>query len=319
MKVKIFGIRGSMSVSSPENVVYGGNTTCLQISSSCIPSGVALAVDAGTGLLPLSMGAVKAGLKKLVVLMTHWHHDHTQGITMAPHTFMGDEVVLYGPEDHGIGPKEVMEQLMKEPFFPVNYKKVKNRFTCKPMDNIGTEVIIIHPKHGIHKIQISEYHKAVSEGEKGRVCNGRCLLSECLVVLMYRTTHPEQTISYRFIEMPTQKTFVFLTDHECTAAFPTDLVNHVKNADVLIVDGQYSKVRYDSATAGFGHATPEYCAQLAHKCNVKTFGITHHDPFATDSDVEMRLEEAKAELVKLGSSIKAESIFACACYQEVEV
>jgi ribonuclease BN (tRNA processing enzyme) len=136
---------------------------------------------------------------------------------------------------------------------------------------------------------------------------------------MYRTTHPEQTISYKFIEMPTGKTFVFLTDHECTAALPMDLATHLRNADLLIADGQYSKDRYEATTAGYGHATPEYCAQLAYKCGVKALGITHHDPFASDAEVSCRVAEARLEFEILSGKTLTQNVFACACYQEVEV
>lgn len=319
MKITLYGVRGSMSVSSPQTVRYGGNTTCLEIHSKCLPEGMALAVDAGTGLPPLSLRAFSRGLKKLVVLMTHYHHDHTQGITMAPHTFGGEEIAMYGPEDHGVGPKQVMELLMREPVFPVNFEKLAHRFRCKPMKNIGTQVLIIHPEAGVHLIQMSEYNKARAAGSNGRVCNGKCLLIECLVVLMYRTTHPEQTISYRFIEMPTGKVFVFLTDHESTAALPADLRAHVANADLLIADGQYAQTVYDERTAGFGHATPEYCALLAHRTGVKCLGITHHDPNASDSDVDARVAEAKAEAVRLGNQALADRTFGAACYQEIEI
>lgn len=319
MKVTLFGVRGSMSVSSPQTVLYGGNTTCLEIHSECLPKGMALAVDAGTGLPPLSQRAFGRGLKRLVVLMTHYHHDHTQGITMAAHTFAGDNVTMFGPEDHGVGPKQVMELLMREPLFPVNFEKLAHNFTLKPMKNIGTEAIVVHPTEGVHKIKMSEYNKARAPGSNGRVCNGKCLLSECLVVLMYRTVHPEQTISYRFIEMPTGKTFVFLTDHESTAALPADLRKHVAGADLLIADGQYSQKVYVERTAGFGHATPEYCAQLAHETGVSRLGITHHDPNASDEDVDARVAEAKAEAVRLGNQKLADNTFGCACYQEIEV
>jgi len=319
MKVTLFGTRGSMSVSSPQTVRYGGNTTCLEIHSECLPKGMALAVDAGTGLPPLSGRALGRGLKNLVVLMTHYHHDHTQGVTMAAHTFAGEEVVIFGPEDHGVGPKQVMECLMVEPLFPVNFGKLAHRFKCKPMKNIGTEVLIIHPVEGVHKISVSEYNKARVSGSNGRVCNGKCLLVECLVVLMYRTTHPEQTISYRFVEMPTGKVFVFLTDHESTAGLPTDLRRHVADADLLVADGQYAQQVYENHTAGFGHATPEYCALLAHRAGVKRLGITHHDPNASDEDVDARVAEAKAEAVRLGNQGLADNTFGCACYQEIEI
>jgi ribonuclease BN (tRNA processing enzyme) len=136
---------------------------------------------------------------------------------------------------------------------------------------------------------------------------------------MYKTTHPEQTVSFRIEERPTGKVFVFLTDHECTAALPANLLKHVQGADLLVQDGQYPMDAYETRFGGFGHATPEYCATVAHRAEVKRLGITHHDINATDADVGLRLAEAKRQARELGNPRLAESIFACACYQKIDV
>jgi ribonuclease BN (tRNA processing enzyme) len=137
---------------------------------------------------------------------------------------------------------------------------------------------------------------------------------------MYKTAHPEYTVSYRFEERPTGKVFVFLTDHENTDGFPNNLLHHLRGADLLVQDGQYSDEVYRARTSGFGHGTPEYCVKLAQRASVKRLGITHHDPDASDVDVEQRIVEAKQFAGEVESSLEfIENIFVCADYQTIEV
>ena len=50
MRVKIFGSRGSIAVSGPESIRYGGNTAAIEVKGR---DGTILILDAGTGIRPL--------------------------------------------------------------------------------------------------------------------------------------------------------------------------------------------------------------------------------------------------------------------------
>lgn len=80
MRIHMAGTRGSGPVSGAQSIWHGGNTTCVRVESECLPSDHWLAIDAGTGSIPLSWDFLKHGGKALTVLQTHFHHDHTQGL-----------------------------------------------------------------------------------------------------------------------------------------------------------------------------------------------------------------------------------------------
>lgn len=322
MKFRTWGTRGSVSVSSPEKIRFGGNTTCLEVVSECLPKGHGFALDCGTGYVPFTDALLARGIMKVDVLMTHLHHDHTMGMPLAGHPFFdGAHTTVWGPYEHGIGPKEMLEYLFHQPFFPVEFASVKHRFTTHNLAVIGTQVLLIHPVGGFQLHAMDVFRRADASGQQLPFKGGKKFpISECLVVFMYRTVHPEYTVSYRFEERPTGRVGVFLTDHERTAAFPADLVRHVNGAHLFIEDGQYSKTVYETRTAGFGHATPEYCVELAWRCKVGKLGLTHHDPRAKDNTVAERLAEAKAHAEQIGCDPKfVEAIFACADYEELDV
>ncbi|PKO60652.1 MAG: MBL fold metallo-hydrolase, partial [Betaproteobacteria bacterium HGW-Betaproteobacteria-18] len=51
MKVKFWGVRGSIASPGPNTVRYGGNTTCIEIRTD---NNGLIIIDAGTGIFPLS-------------------------------------------------------------------------------------------------------------------------------------------------------------------------------------------------------------------------------------------------------------------------
>ena len=77
MKVRFWGVRGSVPWAIPAAIGHGCNTPCLEISDD--ETGETLALDAGSGIVGLGP-AVKGRPRVLPVLLTHYHWDHLQGL-----------------------------------------------------------------------------------------------------------------------------------------------------------------------------------------------------------------------------------------------
>jgi len=303
MKVKMRGTRGSVPVAGLSHIYFGGNTTCVQIESQCIPDKSWLLVDTGTGAIPLGREALAAGIKDLRVLFTHYHHDHTQGLLLMPQLYIpGIKYYFYGPKENGIGPSEVLQTLAKPPLHPVDYAEVARDLWFKGMEHPSKMVMVIHPEGGYKLMEVDEFSidngKDPAQVKMGN--NAKYPIKDCLVIRMHRSNHPERTICYRFEEGPTGKVFVFLTDHENTDGIPAKLREHLANADLLVMDSQYSRNRYDKQTAGFGHGTPDYCVRVAHLVGAKCLGLTHHDPNASDHDIWDIGVEAQKYAMQIG-------------------
>lgn len=241
-------------------------------------------------------------------------------LLLAPHTFIPKaSLTVWGPKEHGEGPLEVLGGIMRPPVFPVNFVKVRHRIKTVPLCEVGTQVLVGHPKGGFHLLDIHRYRQRVSENKQLNLGDAHYPVEECLVVMMYKTEHPEYTVSYRFEEKPTGRTFVFLTDHENTASLPGDLLEHVRGANLLVQDAQYAEEVYKTRTAGFGHGTPQYCAEVMKAAGAERLGLTHHDPNASDEDVGRRVEEARSRARELGIAEPETRIFGCADYLSIEV
>lgn len=321
MKVMMYGTRGSVPICNRFSEEFGGNTTCLLVTSGCLPQGTTLVVDGGSGFVPLA-DAVKGVTKQVLMLLTHYHHDHTQGIPLASLTFMKEVPFrVFGPFQNGWGPKEALEAVMQKPLFPVAFARVASHFFFQSFEYPELKVILIHPEGGVRICDAEEYERFEKRGKPFSFqAKATYPLSECLVIRMHQTDHPQQTISYRFEERPTGKVFCFLTDHENTDGLPQSLQAHLRGADLLIADAQYDPKTYREKTAGFGHATPIYAVDLAVAVGAKRLGLTHHDPGSDDEAVRaiwnLAVEHAAT---KSGGVVLAERIFACADYQVIDV
>ncbi len=339
MRLKVWGCRGSIAISSPESLKYGGNTTCFEVMSECLPPGMKLFVDVGTGFVPASNSYMKelgTGLR-FALLFTHYHHDHTLGLTLSPPTFIPHvPMVFYGPKDMGEGPKDVVKSIFRRPGFPVDAKSVMSKMDFDTLEGFDVTVLLIHPQGGLQKLGLEVFQRIEREKKQVAIHNRKYELGECLVVRMQRANHGNSTcITYRFEERTTGKVLVICTDHEDVAGMPAALRAHFKGADVLIIDGQYDLARYKSQTSGFGHGTPQGIARQALMAGVKRVGITHHDPtIGTDAYLEDQiLGGTVRELATLGSdqdfrrdnrvsddvAIRTEDVFLCADYMIVNV
>jgi len=318
MRVTFYGTRGSCPVSHTSKIRYGGNTTCLRIESSCLPAGQWLAVDAGTGIVPLSADFVQDGGQEVTILQTHYHHDHTQGLALSTFPYLKQVPVhIYGPKDQGIGPREVYQALMQPPYFPVDLHEVGSHVHCLEIEHPNSTVLVIHPQGGRKLLTVEAFERAVNNGGQIPFSQGtKFAVSECLVVAMHRSNHPERTIVYRFEERPSGLVFVFVTDHENQDGVPVRLSTHLRGADLLVMDTQYTRQKYEAMTAGWGHGTPDYTARVAKVVEARALGLTHHDPASSDALVDEIVETARKALAADGVTIP---VFGCRDYMVVEI
>ncbi|WP_309707619.1 MBL fold metallo-hydrolase [Armatimonas sp.] len=318
MEIIAWGTRGSLPVANSGMLKVGGNTTCFEVRSVCLPQGTHVAIDGGTGFLPFATEALGKGMKNLHLFHTHYHHDHTQGVLIAPPIFMQNlGMHIYGTKDRSFGPKQVYERLMEPPFHPVSFGTISQHIAFHPIELPPTRVILIHPEGGQ---VIVERERFLHHEELNRPLSfghGQSFpIAECLVVFMHWTEHPERTITYRFEERPTGKVFVLLTDEEVRAGIPTSLMDFLTGADLLIQDVQYSQEEYEKGgKAGFGHGTPEYAVRLARVACIGRIGFTHHDPLAADGRVEALVTEGMA-LLQPDEKLE---LFACRDYDRYDV
>ena len=127
MRVKFWGVRGSTPTPQAENMRYGGNPSCVEVRV-----GEQLYIfDCGTGFRVLGQQLQNEfGEKKLPlsahVFVSHFHWDHIQGIPFfRPLYDRADSQFLFHCSSRTRSLKQVMDEQMASPYFPVNLSQMQ--------------------------------------------------------------------------------------------------------------------------------------------------------------------------------------------------
>ena len=271
MKVKFWGVRGSIASPGPKTVRYGGNTTCIEVRTD---DNELIILDAGTGIFPLSQTLLAELPVTANVLITHSHWDHIQGLPMfIPNFIAGNTLRLHGNFDpvSGKGVEQVMSVQLQYSYFPVREAEMKARI----------EYVTLMPEESI---QIGS-----------------------ATVTPYLLNHPVINFGYR-IDC-NGKSLFFTGDHESPVniydagdanfdeyqVFVDDKINGIDNAmrsvDVLIADCSYTDKEYLSKQ-GWGHGTISSAIRTARRVGAKVLYCTHHEPTRSDDALEAVFQEA---------------------------
>ena len=317
MRVKFWGTGGSFGVFSPERTRYGSNTLCLEIKSECLPPGHHLYEDSGIGIVAASREFLQREGKAVTILQSHHHLDHIIGFPGSMFPYLKNIAVMFvGPGEYGKGPRDAIAAIMNPPLFPVPFPEVGSHIEHHIVDFPSAEVVVFHPLWGMTILSVEDYERRLQRGAGVSFGSGTVAANECLVVKMTRTNHPEKTIGYRFEEGPTGRVLVTLFDHENVDSVSQALKEHARNADLLVQDCQYDQKAYCGERGSWGHGDPHGVRRIAKHGRVKAVALIHHDPLATDKDIDANVEECRGP----ESEEKLEiPVFAASDYLEVEV
>lgn len=269
MRLRCWGARGSIAVSGKEYVVFGGDTTCLEVRAA---DGHVIVIDAGTGVRRLGAALLQEGVTDLTMFFTHAHWDHILGFPFfKPIHREGVTIALYGcPMEQG-NMEKLLAKTMAPPHFPVPFHELKASIHYHPqcLDQGAVEV------HGmrIERIPLS---------------------------------HPNMGLGYKFLERG--KSCVFLTDNELHFPHRggrsfEEYVAFCQGADLLLHDAEYTDEEY-RLTRGWGHSTMRHALDLALAAKVKQFGFIHHNQDRFDEDLHRLLAEYRQQLADLGAPLQ---------------
>ncbi len=265
MKVRFWGVRGSIASPGPKTVRYGGNTTCIEIRTD---NNELIIIDAGTGIFPLSQTLLTELPVTANVLISHSHWDHIQGLPFfIPNFIPGNTLRLHGAFDpvSGKGIEQVMAVQLQYSYFPVREAEMK----------ANIEYVTLLPEQ---PIQIGS-----------------------ATVTPYLMNHPVIDFGYR-IESHGKSVF-FTGDHEPPSniydpidsdyaeyqSFVDEKADSIRKAmqgvDVLIADCSYTEQEYLSKK-GWGHGTFDTSIQYAKQAGAKVLFCTHHEPTRSDDALD---------------------------------
>ena len=264
MKVRFWGVRGSIPAPGPETNRYGGNTSCVSVTAG----GELVIIDMGTGLMHLGNALMAAefgkGNGRATILLSHTHWDHIQGLGFfAPVFIPGNQFTVWGPG----GSPEVLEEILEGQMDP-------NFSPLQTLRNFSATF---------------DVRAATERFEIGAIAvRSRLHPHGATTALAFRLEHGG-------------KTFVYASDVGYLDG-PGDLVEIYRGADVLLHDTTYRPS--DQATRrDRGFSSYEEACDAAIAANVKRLVTFHYDQDYTDDDVDQIVAACEARLAPHGIAV----------------
>ncbi|MDY0000530.1 MAG: MBL fold metallo-hydrolase [Polyangia bacterium] len=284
MKVKFWGVRGSIPVPGPDTIRYGGNTSCVEV----VPGdGTTLIIDAGTGIRKLGKqlmrGASGRGEGDIHLLISHTHWDHIQGLPFfAPLYRSGNRITLYAREQDDKHLDMVLRSATEDPYFPV------------PFD----------------AAQATVSFRELREGDSFGVgaCQVRCArLNHPWIALGYRIQDGDRAVAYvsdtaPFVDLILERDFIAAPprpgespseeDQAKLAKMEIDLVELCRGCQFVVFDTMFSLAEYRQRPH-WGHSAPEHAVEILRRAGVGRLALYHHGPTRTDAQMDEVVAEAR--------------------------
>ncbi len=256
MRVTLCGVRGSTPAPGGDFLRYGGHTSCLALSHDDEPAPT-LILDSGTGIRAVSellAGRAFDG----VLLLTHLHWDHVQGL---PFFAAGDRddsrVRLLLPEqEDGADAVSVLSRAMSPPHFPMTPDQLRGSWSFETLP-------------------------------PGEWSGGG------FAVLAREIPHKGgRTFGYRISDG--RSTLTYMPDHCPTALGPGPdglgeyhpaALELAADVDMLVHDAQLRNEELE-AEGRFGHACIDYPIQLGIRAGSRKVTLFHHRADRTDSELD---------------------------------
>jgi len=276
VNIRFWGTRGSIAKPGPSTAVFGGNTSCVEVTTT---RGTRIVIDCGTGAHGLGQAYPSGDLRRGSLLIGHTHWDHIQGIPFfAPLFVPGNAWDIYAPQGVSSSLHETLAGQMQSTYFPVS------------LEALGATI---------------RYHDLL-EGEFD--------IDDVHISTRY-LNHPALTLAYRLEADGVSMVYACDHEPFSRAAASGEgelsgqdarHAAFARSADILVHDAQYTFAEYP-AKVSWGHSTYEYAMLVARTAGVGRLVFTHHDPLRADSEIDELIASARATMHAAGSSIAVDA------------
>jgi phosphoribosyl 1,2-cyclic phosphodiesterase len=248
MQIKFWGVRGSTPTPQMENMRYGGNTSCVEVSLN----GSTYIFDCGTGFRNCGKALAAQAQGKPIhahIFISHFHWDHIQGIPFfGPLYESKDNYFFFHSSSRSRGLQRAIEEQMADPYFPVDM----------------TEMAA---------------HRNFYDIEEDRIS-----FDECVIQSMW-LNHPQGCLGFRM--ETSEGVVVYATDNEPGhPVFDKNVRRLAEGADVLIYDSQYLPEEYEARKRGWGHSHWREAVDIVMESGAKELVLFHHDPDHNDECID---------------------------------
>jgi phosphoribosyl 1,2-cyclic phosphodiesterase len=265
MKVTLWGVRGSIPVPGPRVAEFGGNTSCVQVTTT---GGSEIILDAGTGIRELGASLAER-CRRVHVLLTHLHLDHIQGLMFfAPFFHPEASVTVWGPPGRTRTLRARLGRYLSSPLSPIEIRDLPAVVTFAATPSA--------PWH-IDGVEVS----ATLVAHRG-------------ATLGYRLTENGTSVVY----MPDHEPGLGMDLERSPAEWISGLAL-ARDASLLLHDAQYTDAEY-RIHRGWGHSRVSDALTFARRAEARHVLLTHHDPARDDATLAAMGREVGEQWTAMG-------------------
>jgi len=264
MRVRAWGVRGSIPTPGSNTAAFGGNTPCVQVTGD---DGGELILDAGSGIRAL--GADLLGrCKRLHILLTHLHLDHIQGLLFFAPLFDPDaEITVWGPPGR-IPLRKRLARYLSNPLSPIEIRDLPARVAFEEVPSDGW----LLDEFGVRAALVA--HRGSTLG--------------------YRVEQSGASLCY----LPDHEPGLGTTLSSAPASWISGL-GLARGATALIHDSQYTDEEYPFRR-GWGHSSLSDTLAFAQRSQPERLILFHHDPSHDDGRLQSLAGQATEDAARLG-------------------
>ena len=282
MKIKFWGVRGSIPCPGPNTVKYGGNTPCISLRFEGLDR--LIIIDAGSGLRELGNDMMandfSNGPINTEIFLSHTHWDHIMGFPFfVPIYVPGTKIKIYGPvtyEDESL--EDVVGGQLTYRYFPVRQAELASDIEYLDLKEERIEIgdgIIVKTKYLNHPV----------------LCLGYRFEYQGKVLCTAYDTEPFQNVFCTDPEDPSYDEGMATEGEEVAREENQRIERFFNGADLHIYDAQYTQEEYVSSKIGWGHTSLEHAIAAAKRSDVKKMALFHHEPIRTDNQIDKLVNE----------------------------
>ena len=232
-------MRGSIPIAKASHLHFGGNTICSEFSTDKVQ----IFLDAGSGFINANISHDRP----VIILFSHFHHDHIQGLLFNKDLFSDNaNVFLSTSLCSKTELSEVLDRYYGGRLFPEEFEKMAKK---------------------INFLEFSEIQSVTGNETE---------------VLSLALHHPGGCSGYRINS--SSFSVSNLLDNEYFDGQKPALCDFVTGSDLVIWDAMYTD-RELKEKIGWGHSSMEQGLRFAEVAKIVRMALNHHCPTRTDEQL----------------------------------
>lgn len=291
MRVRFWGVRGSLPVPGPRTERYGGNTSCVEVRSE---SGTKIIVDAGTGIRQLGKLLMReefeSGRGSAHLLISHTHWDHIQGLPFfSPLARKGNRLHVYARRRDDGHLRAVFASQTGDPYFPISLEEARAAISFRELTDSA-------------HFEIGDITVSCARLNHPHVATAYRLSADGAHVVYVSDTAPFSDILFESQYVPQPPPIgsgLPEREREKLEMMRDGVVRLCEGADLVIYDTMFTADDY-RRLPHYGHSRPADALEICRAAGARSLALFHHAPERSDAEIDAIVDDTRGAALAAG-------------------